>query len=400
MVCLSGTDRCLATMMLMTIIVMLLVAGSYGNNLILTGENCVIKEPLYNTTFNLSGLNSDLAHHATSDINEKFIFDVCDQLDTKCHGVSGGAACLRRRNGTEILLGIKSTLQFVDGRLHFNFSGGERCREDKNYTFDIILMCSYGVETEPMNVVPYSEDQCNYFMFWTTQLACAPLPDRVKNNECAVKDATGHTFNLLPLSHVNHHVSDRNGSHFFVTICKPVHYGHMTMCPPGVSVCYVNDTEENYERKFHDYGQTDPNPTIENGKLVMNLLSKEGSCQSSKIIFECDPKATEEIPEYVGQEHCTYLFSWRTSLACKKQEPCAVMDPISGLVFNMSSLANQKYTVGQGDSLYEFSICKSAKSQCPEQSGACQLTPNNSQAMNVGAINDVLLTIRSDGPQR
>ncbi|XP_058811220.1 cation-independent mannose-6-phosphate receptor [Topomyia yanbarensis] len=377
-------------MMMMTMMIALLLPVE-SNSLALTGQNCTVKEPLYGIEFNLSSLNSDLAHHATSDINEKFIFDVCDQLDVPCNGVSGGAACLRRNDGTEVLLGITSTLQLVDGRIHFNFTGGERCQKVKHYSFDIILMCSYVAEIEPMNVVPYSSDQCSYFMFWSTEKACAPLPDRVKNNECSVTDATGHVFNLLPLSHVNHHVPDRNGSHFFVTACKPVHYGHMTMCPLGSSVCYVNKMEDDYTHKYHDYGQTDANPTIEQGRLVMNFKSKEGTCQDSKIIFECDLAATEEVPEYVGKEGCTHLFSWRTSLACKKRDPCAVIDPISGLVFNMTSLANKTYTVGQGDTLYEFGICSLAKSQCPDQSGACQLAKNNSQTISLGAINDNLL---------
>lgn len=289
---------------------------------------------------------------------------MCDQLDTACNGHFDGAACLRRKDGTEVLLGRKSTLQLVDGRIHFNFSGGESCHAGKHYSLDIILLCSYIVEKEPMNVIPYSPDQCNYFMFWRTKLACIPLPERVKSNECAVTDSTGHVYNLLPLSHNNHHVPDRDGSHFFVTACKPVHYGHMTMCPPGSSVCYVNTTEPDYARRYHDYGQTDPNPTIEDGKLVMNLQSNEGKCQNSKIIFECDPSATEETPEYVGKEDCTYLFSWRTSLACKKKESCAVIDPISGKLFNMTLLANRKYAVEDGE--YEFGICSmSVHNQCP-----------------------------------
>ncbi|XP_055618320.1 cation-independent mannose-6-phosphate receptor [Toxorhynchites rutilus septentrionalis] len=374
------------------IMVLLLPSGSSGNSLILTGENCTLREPLYNIAFDLNPLNSELAHHASSDNNEKFLFDVCDQLDAPCNGVSGGAACLHRKDGTEVLLGMKSTLQLVDGRIHFNFSGGEACHANQHYSLDIILLCSYTVEKDPMNVIPYSPDQCNYFMFWRTKLACAPLPDRLKSNECAVTDSTGHVYNLLPLSHVNHHVPDRDGSHFFVTACKPVHYGHMVMCPPGASVCYVNAEETDYARKYHDYGQTDPNPTIEEGKLVMNLKSNEGNCQHSKIIFECDQSAVEETPEYIGKEGCTYLFSWRTSLACKTKESCAVIDPISGKLFNMTLLANRKYTMEKGDLTYEFGICSmSAHSQCPDQSGACQVTKNNTQAMSLGAINDNLL---------
>lgn len=304
-------------------------------------------------------------HHIKSDIGETFTFDVCDHLKRPCNGVSGGAACLLRQDKSEVLLARESTLQLINGRLHFNFSGGDACRNGKNYSLDIILMCSYAPEPEPMSVVPYSDDQCNYFIFWRTKHACAPLPERLRANECAVRDPSGHVFNLLPLSQLNHRVPDRNGSHFSVTACKPVHYGHMTMCPIGSSVCHVNDSESDYTKKYHDYGQTDANPTIEDGKLVMNLASAEDKCQNSKIFFECDEAATDFGPEYLGKEGCTHLFTWRTSLACKKREFCAVVDPNSGFVFNMSSLAGKQIKLVEANRTYEFAICKTSDTQCP-----------------------------------
>ncbi|XP_062539361.1 cation-independent mannose-6-phosphate receptor [Armigeres subalbatus] len=362
-----------------------------ANSLNLVGKNCIVTEPLYNVTFNFSSLNSELAHHIKSDINEQFMFDVCDHLAFKCNGISGGAACLKRNDNTQVLLGRESQLHLTDGRIHFNFSNGEECRNGRNYSLDIILMCSYSSVEEPLSVIPYSVDQCGYFMFWTTKLACTPLPARVKANECAVKDETGYTFNLLPLSHTRHHVPDRSGSHFFVTACKPAHYGHMSMCPPGSSVCYFNSSESDYTKTYHDYGQTDPNPTIENNKLVMNFNSSNESCQNSKIIFECDPGAIEEVPEYVAKEGCVHLFEWRTPLACKKKESCAVLDANSGMLFNMSSLAGQKYTVKEANKTYEFVVCKNVGSQCAGSSGACEITKDNTEAIGLGNLNDELL---------
>ncbi|KXJ84296.1 hypothetical protein RP20_CCG013618 [Aedes albopictus] len=387
--------RCNRWIMMMIVTVTVLVAtypvGTEANSLLLTGKNCIVTEPLYNITFNLTSLDSELAHHVKSDINEQFLFDVCDHLKNPCNGISGGAACLKRNNNTQVLLGRESKLQLTDGRLHFNFTGGEPCRNGRNYSLDIILMCSYESVPEPLSVIPYSADQCGYFMFWTTNLACAPLSDRVKANECAVKDESGYTFNLLPLSHLRYHVSDRNGSHFFVTACKPVHYGHMTMCPPGSSVCFVNNTETDYRKRYHDYGQTDPNPTIENGKLVMNMVSSEGTCQNAKIIFECDQTAEEEAPEYVAKEGCVHLFEWRTPLACKEKKFCAVVDPSSGILFNMSSLAGKSYTVTEGDKSYEFGVCRMDKSRCGEKSGACELTKDNSEVVDLGKKDENLL---------
>ncbi|XP_055588262.1 cation-independent mannose-6-phosphate receptor isoform X2 [Uranotaenia lowii] len=386
--------RCWSVLMLLSAAVgllgLLFVDGTSAKSLSLTGENCILREPLYNNTFNLKGLDSELAHHISSDINDVFIFDVCDHLKVKCNGIENATACLRRKKGGEQVLAMESSLHLLDGRIHFNFSGGQSCKNGKNFSLDILMMCSYTPVGVPLTVIPYTQDQCNYFMFWTSPLVCLPLPEKVKQNECSVKDASGHVFNLLPLSHLNHHVPDRNGSHFFVAACKPVHYGHMTMCPPGSSVCHVNKAEDDYTKKYHDFGQTDPNPSLEGDKLVMNLKSGEGSCQDSKIIFECDPAAVEGSPEYVGQEKCCHIFSWRTQLACKKKESCAVVDPITGLLFNMTQLANKKYTVTASNSSYEFGICQLTDTKCPAKSGACQLTNNGSQTISLGTINDEL----------
>lgn len=380
------TTTASSTFLVAIVLMLAFPAGSLGNSLVLTSTNCLVQEPLYNITFNLTSLDSDLVHHIKSDIGETFTFDVCDHLKRPCNGVSGGAACLLRQDKSEVLLGRDSVLLLTDGRLHFNFTGGQTCSKDgKNYSLEIILMCSYSTEPEPMSVVPYSDDQCKYFIFWRTKHACAPLPERVRSNECAVKDPTsGFVFNLLPLSQLNHRVPDRNGSHFSVTACKPVHYGHMTMCPIGSSVCHVNDTEADYRRKYHDYGQTDANPAIEDGKLVMNFKSGEDKCQNSKIFFECDKKSTDFGPEYLGKEGCTHLFTWRTSLACMKREFCAVVDPNSGFVFNMSSLAEKQMKLVQGNRSYEFAICKTTSTQCP---GSCEISSSNSQTVSLGNIN-------------
>lgn len=96
--------------------------GSSANSLSLVSENCIVKEPLYNVTFNFSSLNSELAHHIKSDINEQFMFDVCDKLNFQCNGISDGTACLKRNDNTQVLLGRESQLHLTDGRIHFETS--------------------------------------------------------------------------------------------------------------------------------------------------------------------------------------------------------------------------------------------------------------------------------------
>ncbi|XP_035780880.1 cation-independent mannose-6-phosphate receptor-like [Anopheles albimanus] len=373
--------------------------------LIINGTNCTLAEPLYNVSFDFHELSSDLRHHVTSDRNERFIFNVCNDNQP-------AALLVRPTSGSNITLGYSANLRLEDGRIHFSFEGepctgrGSNTTSNQRYSLDLILLCSYDRSQVELSVIPYSPDQCQYYIFWTTPHACLPLPESLREAHCTVHDPTDaqHTFNLSPLANVNHQVPDGHGSHFLVSACKPVHYGHLAMCPPGSGVCFVNGSATDVRHRYVDYGQMVANPTVDTvtGQLVMQLNSSTERCDSSRIVFECAPgnvPGQDEGPQYIGKDKCTHQFRWRTALACNRSpRPCTVENPITGTVYNLEPLAKRVYNLTEGNRHYQVAVCQMPQSitRCPPGSGSCQIL--GSQSDSYGEVNALLQHATTGAP--
>ncbi|XP_049289535.1 cation-independent mannose-6-phosphate receptor [Anopheles funestus] len=367
---------------LIVVTLMLMVTGAQSK-LLVNGTDCTIREPLYNVTFDFNALSSDLNHHVTSEeTNERFFFNVCDKEQSGKDNRTEPLAYLVRQD-KKITLGYEAHLQLDNGRMQFSFLG-EPCGNGSNYTLDIILLCSYERTPADLRVIPHTPDQCRYFIFWDTPLACQPLPTALVDNRCTVRDGTNrHLYNLLPLGGANHEVPLPDGGRFVVSVCKPVRYGHLTMCPPGTGVCLINGTD------YRDYGQAVAEPKIDStGRLVMEMRSKSEACQNSLIVFECGAEdGIETGPIYRGRkDNCTHEFVWRTTLACRDTRPCSVSNPITGTQYDLSLLANRTYTLTSRDNrTYELGVCRiPASSHCPLDAGACEVTAK--QSVGLGAI--------------
>uniref|UniRef100_A0A182FJJ5 Uncharacterized protein n=1 Tax=Anopheles albimanus TaxID=7167 RepID=A0A182FJJ5_ANOAL len=372
---------------------------------IINGTNCTLAEPLYNVSFDFHELSSDLRHHVTSDRNERFIFNVCNDNQP-------AALLVRPTSGSNITLGYSANLRLEDGRIHFSFEGepctgrGSNTTSNQRYSLDLILLCSYDRSQVELSVIPYSPDQCQYYIFWTTPHACLPLPESLREAHCTVHDPTDaqHTFNLSPLANVNHQVPDGHGSHFLVSACKPVHYGHLAMCPPGSGVCFVNGSATDVRHRYVDYGQMVANPTVDTvtGQLVMQLNSSTERCDSSRIVFECAPgnvPGQDEGPQYIGKDKCTHQFRWRTALACNRSpRPCTVENPITGTVYNLEPLAKRVYNLTEGNRHYQVAVCQMPQSitRCPPGSGSCQIL--GSQSDSYGEVNALLQHATTGAP--
>nr|XP_040226223.1 cation-independent mannose-6-phosphate receptor [Anopheles coluzzii] len=366
------------------LLLQLLMATAAQSKLLVNGTDCIVRDPLYNVTFDFNALSSDLNHHVTSEESgERFFFNVCDDERQPVNRTEPRAYLMRA--GRKITLGYEPRLQLNDGRFQFSFTG-EPCLNGSHYTLDIILLCSYEHTPEDLRVIPHTPDQCRYFIFWDTPLACQPLPTGLANNRCTVRDGTDrHAFNLLPLAGANHEIPLPDGSRFVLSVCKPVRYGHLTMCPPGTGVCRVNGTE------YQDYGQAvaDPKVDTSTGRLVMEMRSKSATgCPNSLIVFECGREdGLETVPVYRGLKgNCTHEFLWRTPLACRDTRPCSVTNPITGTRYDLGLLANRTYTLTSRDNrTYELGVCHiPASSRCPLDAGACEVSAK--QSVGLGAI--------------
>uniref|UniRef100_A0A499FUV7 MRH domain-containing protein n=1 Tax=Anopheles farauti TaxID=69004 RepID=A0A499FUV7_9DIPT len=386
----GGTAR--LSIGLIVSVMTLMAATAAQSKLLLNGTDCTLHEPLYNVTFDFNPLVSDLNHHVTSDEgDERFFFNVCEKPGNGTGNGTGEPRAYLVRQNKKITLGYEPHLQLDDGRIQFSFVG-EPCGTNgsRRYTLDIILLCSYEHTPEDLRVIPSTPDQCRYFIFWDTPLACQPLEAQFKANRCSVREPTGarHEFDLMGLANANHEVALPGGARFVVSVCKPIRYGHLTMCPPGTGVCLVNGTD------YLDFGQALPAPTLDaTGQLVMEMRSKTAPCQNSRIVFTCGTEdgVYDSGPVYRGRrDNCTHEFLWRTPLACRDTRPCSVSNPITGTRYDLSLLANRTYSLTARDNrTYEVGVCRiPASSRCPLDAGACEV--NDTLSVGLGAISNEL----------
>lgn len=48
--------------------------------------------------------------------------------------------------------GLSSEFELTQGRLHFNFTG-ERCKNNLNYSLQIVLICEYANVKDPLSII-------------------------------------------------------------------------------------------------------------------------------------------------------------------------------------------------------------------------------------------------------
>lgn len=121
-----------------------------------SGKNCLLTEPLYNTTFNFTSLSSDLAH-VIDQQSYTINFNICNKLAKPCNGTTGVSACLTKKIGdktVETILGsADSELGLQDGRLNFKFTGN-KCNDKENHSLHMIMHCDYEHESGELSILP------------------------------------------------------------------------------------------------------------------------------------------------------------------------------------------------------------------------------------------------------
>uniref|UniRef100_A0A1A9VUT5 MRH domain-containing protein n=1 Tax=Glossina austeni TaxID=7395 RepID=A0A1A9VUT5_GLOAU len=307
------------------------------NPLIFKSNDCFLTEPVYQHKFDFSVLRSDFAHLTVSDSGDIFEFNICGNLSRTCHNRIDTAACLKRSNAQEFVLGTHHELNYH-------------------------------------NVLQMSDDACSFYITFETPFACLPEPKTILGRNCSIEDSkTGLTYELGSLSDTNYRTTDRQGNAFIINICKPVLYGENAMCPSGSSVCFVDLNSKDYKKKFFDYGLAHAQPVIDNGQLIMRHISLtpcNGSTNySSTIYFYCDKDVKNAHPELMGYHGCLYEFSFATPLACNDLAPCTAVTH-GNEILDLSSLKDKTFTLQQDKQNYKFGVCSHPGEPCMESDGS------------------------------
>lgn len=170
------------------------------------------------------------------------------------------------------------------------------------------------------------------------------------------------------------------------------------MCPPGSSVCFVDNKETDLMKKYKNHGSTDGELSYEDNKFIMKLKSDE-KCNEKETITSVINIVCEEIKEteveFIARRGCENIFYVRTKVACRDSDPCKAVDPVTGKLFDLASLSNQSYNVTQGNATYKFGVCKSANEPCLGTSGICQ---TGKTTMSLGMVSNYLQFNKTGSP--
>lgn len=223
---------------------------------------CAIQEPIYNTTYDLTGLQSDLNSYITLENGSTYAFQICSKSSRKCNGQENVSACWTFPNQTEVILGLAENIfEFSNGQLNAKFVG-EKCttKPNQNFTLNVILQCQYATGdpitlsqvcllyllADIINAILktpffFQQDECDTFLVFRSEKACQSV---AKKTKCDIQVNKNWRVDLASLSKENRVSNSTEDGEFLINICNPVIFGPGALCPPGSSVCF-HDKKKN-----------------------------------------------------------------------------------------------------------------------------------------------------------
>ncbi|KAM3833852.1 cation-independent mannose-6-phosphate receptor [Diretmus argenteus] len=320
----------------------------------------------------------DMADQAKS---RRFYINVCRPLPSVQGCPVGPLGACGSLGGTSHNLGyVQSSPQVAeDGSISIVYQNGDRCGDTSRYSTRIIFQC----DDNPGSPVFDRQDGCEYVFIWRTSEAC-PIR-KSQGDECRVVDPrTGYTFDLSSLKGTDHPV--HSGKYIYhLSVCGGLQRGVCTHQGTGsqlVSSCQADGSTHRIA------GMANQVLSYVGDQLILNYTGGE-TChkiyqRSTEIYFSCHPDKHPGVPEFIKETpECTYLFSWRTALACVpvKTTSCSYNDG-QGHSYDLSPLAldtrNWEVEPSTGDTTQSFyiNVCKSLVQQggswkCPSSAASC-----------------------------
>uniref|UniRef100_A0A4W5NR28 Insulin-like growth factor 2 receptor n=1 Tax=Hucho hucho TaxID=62062 RepID=A0A4W5NR28_9TELE len=307
----------------------------------------------------------------------RFFINVCKPLPPVQGCPDGLLGACGTMDGKGVNLGyIQSSPQVAsDGSISIVYLNGDRCDKGHHST-RIIFQC----DDNPGSPVFDRQDGCEYVFIWRTSEAC-PLTSAQGEN-CKVKDTrSGYVFDMSSLSGKDYMV--KSGQYqYHLSVCGGLQRGVCTHKDTGsdqVSACQVKDSTHRIA------GMASQTLSYVGDQIVLNYTGGE-TChkiyqRSTEIYFSCHPKMNP-VKFIKETAECTYLFTWRTALACipVQTTSCSYQDS-NGSSYDLSSLALDSRnwvvepTTGKQERYY-INVCKSLVQQggswkCPSNAASC-----------------------------
>ncbi|XP_017885453.1 cation-independent mannose-6-phosphate receptor isoform X2 [Ceratina calcarata] len=297
-----------------------------------TNNYCIIPEPIrkvstynFTTLTNLKDPARDINLHFSHVDSGSIRLQLCQQLKKKCNSKDGYSVCFEK-DKKEIGIGkFPAKVDMKDGRILFVFTG-DNCRDNTNYTVNIIMKCDYEVmgDSKP-EFIHETFEKCTLFLIWRTAAACG---NRTIQNCTLTDKATGLHYDLSSLTKYSENyvipLGDRTAPKIILNVCHSVIFEYNALCQMTNGACLQDPNKNGYE----SLGDVQKPPYLDNNSNIKLEYEDGAICKTDKkvphikttITFTCDFNAVDTIPEYIGgSEECNYQLLWRTAAACSTE---------------------------------------------------------------------------------
>ncbi|XP_064627541.1 cation-independent mannose-6-phosphate receptor-like [Lineus longissimus] len=270
------------------------------------------------------------------------------------------------------------------GNLMLKYINGDQCKNGKNATTTILLICektAYGTKPE----YAFVENDCDYHFTWMTRKACVESTSAVTGGNCTTTNPdTGYKFDLSSLkSPKGYEEHDKDGHTYLFNICDKIATSN---CKGNSGVC---QSEDNGEHRSFNLGDYSDKPIYDRGIISLNYTNgdkchRNNYTRNTVITFVCGPGDGSPVFIQETSEDCTYYISWPTKLACEKQVQCLVDNgtsviDLSPLIKNNEYYLAIKSTAGDKDpkGTFYINVCRPLNPirgvLCPPGSAACRV---------------------------
>ncbi|XP_013417456.1 cation-independent mannose-6-phosphate receptor [Lingula anatina] len=317
-----------------------------------TRNNCTAVNPVTGYTFDLKSLAKDTGYSVRDASGQRMDINICAPVKNApvgCGDNSGACQTVVTNERHSYNSGIANArLQYDDGSLMLNYSGGDKC-PNTGLSRNTIITFVCGAQGSGTGTPQYIDDVdgCTFYIVWHTELACETQV------HCAVDTAQG-TIDLSPLIMTSgHHLamntapdSKDPGATFYINICRPLNPIQGTLCPAGASACRVKTGDSPL-----GLGKSRAPPSVDTSSGKVTLIYDHGDkCSSnpaknisSRVIFECQQGSQQGQPYLEDVTDCEYVFVWRTNIICPEATPvvhdqCTFYDSKTRHTFDLTSL--------------------------------------------------------------
>ncbi|CAN9507985.1 unnamed protein product [Ophioblennius macclurei] len=310
----------------------------------------------------------------------RFYINVCKPLPTVKDCPVGLLGACGFFDGKSSNLGyVQSGPQVAEnGAISIVYQNGDPCGTSSRYSAHIIFQC----DDKPGSPMLDRQDGCEFVFVWRTSEAC-PVR-RAQGDRCRVRDPkSGYELDLSPLRGRDFPITPPGHKYtYHLAVCGGLQGDVCTHGVEGVASCQVDGDSHKIA------GMSSQVLDYVGDQIILNYTGGE-TChrvyqRSTQIHFSCHPDQNPGEPEFIKETtDCTYLFTWRTALAClpTRTSSCSYIDD-QGLSYDLSSLAldsnNWEVEVSPSSSKQRFyiNVCRSLVPQggswaCPSGAASC-----------------------------